>query len=88
MSEIQDQLLDMYRTMLTIRRFEERCNDLYMQGRIPSTLHLYIGQEAVAAVLRSPNDAPPLDKRARFAQRLLALKSRLPDTTDASAAGP
>ena len=41
-------LLDMYRTMLTIRRFEERCNYLYMQGRIPSTLHLYIGQEAVA----------------------------------------
>ena len=41
-------LLDMYRTMLTIRRFEEKCNYLYMQGRIPSTLHLYIGQEAVA----------------------------------------
>jgi pyruvate dehydrogenase E1 component alpha subunit len=40
--------LRMYRTMLTIRRFEERCNHLYMQGRIPSTLHLYIGQEAVA----------------------------------------
>jgi TPP-dependent pyruvate/acetoin dehydrogenase alpha subunit len=34
--------------MLTIRRFEERCNALYMQGRIPSTLHLYNGQEAVA----------------------------------------
>ncbi|MHB1355139.1 MAG: pyruvate dehydrogenase (acetyl-transferring) E1 component subunit alpha [Anaerolineae bacterium] len=42
-------LIDMYRTMLLIRRFEERCNELYMQGRIPSTLHLYIGQEAVAA---------------------------------------
>lgn len=41
--------LALYRTMLTIRRFEERCNYLYMQGRIPSTLHLYIGQEAVAA---------------------------------------
>jgi TPP-dependent pyruvate/acetoin dehydrogenase alpha subunit len=41
-------LLDMYRTMLIIRRFEERCNYLFMQGRIPSTLHLYIGQEAVA----------------------------------------
>jgi len=40
--------LALYRTMLTIRRFEERCNYLYMQGRIPSTLHLYIGQEAVA----------------------------------------
>jgi acetoin:2,6-dichlorophenolindophenol oxidoreductase subunit alpha len=42
-------LLEMYRTMLMIRRFEERCNYLFMQGRIPSTLHLYIGQEAVAA---------------------------------------
>lgn len=40
--------LNLYRQMLTIRRFEERCNQLYMQGRIPSTLHLYIGQEAVA----------------------------------------
>ncbi len=43
-----DQLREMYRKMLLIRRFEERVNDLYMQGRIPSTLHLYIGQEAVA----------------------------------------
>src|SRR5882724_498602 len=41
--------LDLYRTMLTIRRFEERCNALFLQGKIPSTLHLYIGQEAVAA---------------------------------------
>jgi len=48
MSKSDIPLLDMYRTMLTIRRFEERCNYLYMQGRIPSTLHLYIGQEAVA----------------------------------------
>ena len=48
MSESEIPLLDMYRTMLTIRRFEERCNYLFMQGRIPSTLHLYIGQEAVA----------------------------------------
>ena len=48
MTEMEIPLLDMYRTMLTIRRFEERCNYLYMQGRIPSTLHLYIGQEAVA----------------------------------------
>ncbi len=47
MADLQLQLT-FYRTMLTIRRFEERCNYLYMQGRIPSTLHLYIGQEAVA----------------------------------------
>jgi acetoin:2,6-dichlorophenolindophenol oxidoreductase subunit alpha len=40
--------LALYRAMLRIRRFEERCNALFLQGRIPSTLHLYIGQEAVA----------------------------------------
>jgi pyruvate dehydrogenase E1 component alpha subunit len=34
--------------MLLIRRFEEKCNALFLEGRIPSTLHLYIGQEAVA----------------------------------------
>ena len=41
--------LAMYQTMVLIRRFEETANELYMQGKIPSTLHLYIGQEAVAA---------------------------------------
>jgi len=41
-------LLDLYYRMVLIRRFEERVNELYMQGLIPSTLHLYIGQEAVA----------------------------------------
>jgi pyruvate dehydrogenase E1 component alpha subunit len=49
MNQADIPLLELYRTMLTIRRFEERCNYLFMQGRIPSTLHLYIGQEAVAA---------------------------------------
>lgn len=43
-----EQLTSMYHTMFLIRRFEERVNELFMQGRIPSTLHLYIGQEAVA----------------------------------------
>ena len=38
----------MHETMVLIRRFEETANELYMQGRSPSTLHLYIGQEAVA----------------------------------------
>lgn len=40
--------LQIYYTLILIRRFEERVNELYMQGHIPSTLHLYIGQEAVA----------------------------------------
>jgi pyruvate dehydrogenase E1 component alpha subunit len=41
-------LLNLYRNMVLIRRFEETANELYLQGKIPSTLHLYIGQEAVA----------------------------------------
>jgi len=43
-----DRLLRLYRDMLLVRRFEEVVNELYLQGKIPSTLHLYIGQEAVA----------------------------------------
>jgi TPP-dependent pyruvate/acetoin dehydrogenase alpha subunit len=42
-------LLRLFREMLLIRQFEEIVNELYLQGKIPSTLHLYIGQEAVAA---------------------------------------
>ena len=35
--------------MLLIRRFEERCVELYSASRIRGFLHLYIGEEAVAA---------------------------------------
>lgn len=36
------------RTMLRIRRFEEKCAELYSLGKIRGFLHLYIGEEAVA----------------------------------------
>jgi pyruvate dehydrogenase E1 component alpha subunit len=36
------------RDMVRIRRFEERCADLYGQQKIRGFLHLYIGEEAVA----------------------------------------
>jgi pyruvate dehydrogenase E1 component alpha subunit len=41
-------LLEWYRQMVLIRRFEQRCAELYQQGKIGGFLHLYIGQEAVA----------------------------------------
>lgn len=41
-------LLDWYRQMVLVRRFEQRCAELYQQGKIGGFLHLYIGQEAVA----------------------------------------
>jgi pyruvate dehydrogenase E1 component alpha subunit len=34
--------------MLRIRRFEEKCAELYTLGKIQGFLHLYIGEEAVA----------------------------------------
>jgi pyruvate dehydrogenase E1 component alpha subunit len=36
------------RQMLLIRRFEEKCVELYSLGKIRGFLHLYIGEEAVA----------------------------------------
>jgi pyruvate dehydrogenase E1 component alpha subunit len=41
-------LLEWYRQMVLIRRFEQRCAELYSLGKIGGFLHLYIGQEAVA----------------------------------------
>jgi pyruvate dehydrogenase E1 component alpha subunit len=34
--------------MLRIRRFEEKCAELYSAGKIQGFLHLYIGEEAIA----------------------------------------
>lgn len=49
-----------YRQMLLIRRFEEKCVELYSKEKIRGFLHLYIGEEAIAVALMnalSPNDA-------------------------------
>jgi pyruvate dehydrogenase E1 component alpha subunit len=48
------------RTMVRIRRFEERCVELYSATKIRGFLHLYIGEEAVAAGVMDtlePDDA-------------------------------
>jgi pyruvate dehydrogenase E1 component alpha subunit len=49
----KEQLLDFYKQMLLIRRFEERAGQLYGLGLIGGFCHLYIGQEAVAVGLQS-----------------------------------
>ncbi|MDI6755280.1 MAG: thiamine pyrophosphate-dependent dehydrogenase E1 component subunit alpha [Thermodesulfobacteriota bacterium] len=41
-------MIQLYRTMLMIRRFEEKALDLKARQIIPGLLHLYIGEEAVA----------------------------------------
>jgi pyruvate dehydrogenase E1 component alpha subunit len=49
----RDEALAHYRAMLLIRRFEERCAQIYVEGKIGGFLHLYIGQEAVAVAAMS-----------------------------------
>jgi pyruvate dehydrogenase E1 component subunit alpha len=44
----RDELIDLYRQMLLIRRFEEKSAEAYVAGKIGGFCHLYIGQEAVA----------------------------------------
>jgi pyruvate dehydrogenase E1 component alpha subunit len=41
-------LIDLYRQMILIRRFEEKSAEVYSAGKIGGFCHLYIGQEAVA----------------------------------------
>jgi pyruvate dehydrogenase E1 component alpha subunit len=49
----KDELLQFYREMLLIRRFEERAGQLYGLGLIGGFCHLYISQEAVGVGLQS-----------------------------------
>jgi len=55
-----EELLEFYRGMLTIRRFEEKAGQLYGMGLIGGFCHLYIGQEAVVVGMQAaigPDDA-------------------------------
>ena len=44
-----DILLDLHRRMVRIRHFEDEAGKLSEQGKMPGALHLYVGEEAVAA---------------------------------------
>ena len=41
-------LLEIYRKMVRIRKFEERVKYLFLEGIMPGTIHQYMGQEACA----------------------------------------
>ena len=44
----EEELIDMYQKMLTIRMFEEKAYELFTKGYIPGAIHSSVGQEAVA----------------------------------------
>ena len=48
-----DELVQYYRQMLLVRRFEEKAGQLYGMGLINGFCHLYIGQEAVVVGMQA-----------------------------------
>ncbi len=55
----REKLMDWYRQMVLIRKFEQACSEQYQLGKIGGFLHLYIGQEAIAVgsiAARGDND--------------------------------
>jgi pyruvate dehydrogenase E1 component alpha subunit len=53
--------LDLLRQMIRIRRFEDKCAELYTQEKIRGFMHLYDGEEAIAVGV-----IPVLEKRDRI----------------------
>jgi len=49
----KEKCLAMYRRMLEIRIFEEKIRELFLQGKMPGTVHQYIGEEACAVGVTS-----------------------------------
>ena len=65
-----EHLLGLLAEMVRIRRFEEKCAELYQQEKIRGFLHLYIGEEAIAAgamQVLTPADAVVATYRERVA---------------------
>jgi len=49
----KEHLHDLLRTMILIRRYEEKAAELYQASKIRGFLHLYIGEEAIATGIMS-----------------------------------
>jgi len=45
----KEKLLQIYETMVRIRKFEETAEKNFLQGEIPGFIHLYIGEEAIGS---------------------------------------
>ncbi len=57
----REHMLDLLKQMIRIRRFEDKCYELYTQEKIRGFMHLYDGEEAVAVGVM-----PVLEKRDRI----------------------
>ena len=66
----KDTLRDLHRRMVRIRLFEEAAGRLAEQAKLPGFLHLYVGEEAVAAgVCANLTDADSITSTHRAGAR-------------------
>ena len=49
MTKSKEKMIQMYTTMYRIRQFESKLQEFFAAGKIPGFVHLYLGEEAVAA---------------------------------------
>jgi len=49
MSLTSEKMIDVYETMVKIRMFEDKVAELFGEGKMPGFVHLYAGEEAIAA---------------------------------------
>lgn len=49
MSLTSEKMIDVYETMVKIRMFEDKVAELFGEGKVPGFVHLYAGEEAIAA---------------------------------------
>jgi acetoin:2,6-dichlorophenolindophenol oxidoreductase subunit alpha len=49
MSPTKEKMLDVYTTMVKIRKFEDKVAELFAGGKLPGFVHLYAGEEAIAS---------------------------------------
>ncbi len=49
MSLTSEKMIDVYETMVKIRMFEDKVAELFAEGKVPGFVHLYAGEEAIAA---------------------------------------
>lgn len=73
-----DLQLRLYRSMRSIRSFEEKVAELFYAGRLPGFVHLYVGQEAVATgVCANLRDDDVITSTHRGHGHLIAKGARL-----------
>ncbi len=72
------QLIDFYKTMVTIRKFELKAAELFAAGKMPGFVHLYVGEEAVATgVCANLNDKDFITSTHRGHGHLIAKGGKL-----------